>query len=208
MRERQAATIVLVILCVSLASCSQQSESLRSAVQTGGFASPDDLLEHVQSILSDTPPRITEFFALVHCENELEQFYDSLSRDLFIPMGELNQVWHERFGELFMPAAAKILPHQSMQLANVDGTRASVNCLTSEGESHILKLVQVADQWLISAATWLPEDKSAIPSVEDRRVHAEFASSFADRIRRFTERLRAGEFESAEEANAAYESHT
>ena len=175
----------------------------QDAVGTG-FSSPEALVRHISSLTESEEPDFEGYYALFYPENRDQENWLRFAHEWMLPRAACDQAARERFGEGIYhdPREAGEWTMKNVQLKEVTDRRATVSFENINGEVKQLQLVQIGSDWWISGYTW-----EHYPSWDAQKLAeaAEASVGLGDRLRALAARVRAGEFQSAEEVEEEFE---
>lgn len=194
-------TVATVV--VMLAACSEESADVPQP-QADQFTTAEALTEYIASIAQGAEADYRAFWALCHAENESQEQWLGFVHEWTIPQADCHKAALERFGTGIYdnPNEAGAWTLADVQLRVAGAERATVTFTSMAGERNKeLDLVKVDGRWWISVGTWTRQ-----PSFDARQVAqvARRARGLGAKLEAIAQRIRAGEFQTVEQAKAAF----
>jgi hypothetical protein len=191
-----------------LAACGSESSPTvadDAASRDTRFTTAEELVNEIRRITRPGQADHHAYLDLVYAETEAQEDWMRFIREFPVPRADCDQAARERFGTGIYhdPREASLWTLTDVELVESDGQRATVSSTNMNGdEDQELQLVKVGDRWWISGYTW-----ELLPTFDAAEIAelAVQAAGLGAKLEKVAERIRAREFESAEEASEAFD---
>jgi hypothetical protein len=171
-----------------------------AAPDHGRFATPDDLLTHLEALASTATVDVDELLRLYHAETPEGRAMTALVGDLVIATGRLREALVGRFGPSAVEAASGALALNAGLPTGLAGRitertddRATITFNAPTGASDTMSLVRVGGSWLIDADDIDEADRQRLSILQAMAPTVKTACGD------LVERLEAGEFSTPDE---------
>lgn len=205
------ACAMLACALLLLSACGPANATVQEETVDPRFASAEALVEHFNSLNTLMPSNDLELLPLFHLENQTQRdMWKVIDYMTDERLYEINRLMYARFGASLDDLEGKRIPCTPAILKKVEEQRAEGTYHDELGKERPLHLIKVGNRWWVSGYTLEYAYDDHQKRDVDRNVEmvlsimeevSEFDTTFAIPV---LERLRRGEFASADEVNQAY----
>lgn len=209
-RRRRSSAVVITALMMPglLLGCGgSQSEADTTELEPVDprFASPEAATAHFNDVMGADQLRSREFIDMFHAENHFQRRMLEVI-ELAMPVIDLATDVERRFEAPLFPDSDDMVYKPIMEpavLDKVEAQRAEGEYVDELGDTIRLYLVKVDREWRVSGYT-IEYDMDEQPEEAELDAISELLNGMGQVAEDIHQRLRRGEFESAEDVRAAY----
>jgi hypothetical protein len=195
--------VIILTCCAGCGRASNDTDENKKAAIDPRYASADSVLATYNSLVTKSPVEAARALELFYAESPAQQHYLSIAMST-VPLAEWDWFMFEKFGEGASRSAKhpQLSPDAPAVIFERGDRRVKARYKDNDGEEQTLYLVQIGDRWWVSGYT-LEYDKTWRQMVGDAEGIDENLKKFAEACGPVIERLKRGEFKSADEARKA-----
>lgn len=193
--RRSVGLAAVVAICLAGCGTSESPTVAKKPAVDPRYASADAILEHINSLNSQTPDYFPAYVAIIYAENDFQARFLKLMR-ASVPSYQLLIAAQKRFDEPLYPEPPDIYGFKSSGVARiVERSERRAKATYAAGTSSDLYLVEIGGRWWLSAYT-LEYDPNFKLTPEGMQAAETALGPMAEMAQDLLRRLDAGEFES------------